>query len=313
MKKEKVNPLEAFGLIPIDKALKDAAITLFGKGKILPTLWGVSSLKVFKPWISFPIWLGTAKEPRLTPIYNFVNRVNSPKGEPHSVKVTYARDFMGGEWTYDGHVGTDFAIPVGTRIVTCAPGKVIRLDRQFNHGGLKVYIDHGMGQVTMYEHLSRTFVQEGGLVERGQAIALSGVSGIDMFLFTPWVAPHLHFNVILNGRAADPFATDGEESLWLNRNHPTPHAGARETGFTPTPWNDELISRAIDDCSDPEVREHIRSLPGVEQRAAEVIGFRICYKTLFSDFPQMYEPEYPRTPLLDLPLSAEDYDGALYP
>ena len=34
---------------------------------------------------------------------------------------------------------------------------------------------------------------------RGGVIGLSGASGIEFILFFPWVAPHLHLNVWLNG------------------------------------------------------------------------------------------------------------------
>lgn len=313
LKREKVGYFETFGLIPFKKVLKEAAMTLFGKGKIPPSQFGLSSVKIFRPWISIPLWLGITRKDRKTLIYNFYNREKAPDKEPYSVKKTFARDFMGGRCTYDGHIGTDFTAPLGTRIVAAAPGEVIGVARHFDHGGLKIYIDHGVGVVTMYEHLTRTLVQEGDIVGRGRTIAVSGASGIDMFTFAPWVAPHLHFNVILNGHPVDPFAMEGEEPLWLGGNSPVPHNGSADTTFTATDWNEELISKAINECGDPGRRQHLKSIPNVKRRAAELIGDRISYKTLFLNFPAIYAPEFPRSPLLDLPFHKEDFIGAAFP
>lgn len=311
--REKVNVLDMFGLLPFDKAVREAAMSLFGKGRIPPSQFDITSLKIMRPRVSIPIWLGLTRNERKVPIYNFFNVEKAPDSEPYSVKVTFARDFLGGAHTYDGHVGVDFAVPVGTRIVTAAPGRIIRIARHFDHGGLKIYIDHGAGLVTMYEHLTRVLVEEGDCVERGQFIAISGCSGIDMFFFTPWVAPHLHFNVVLNGRPADPFAPGGETPLWLSGNSPEPHTGARDSEFDETAWNDDLLDAAIRDCSDDGLRADMYSFSEPEKRAAEIIGDRISYKTLFSEFPPIYEKEFERRPLLDLPFSSEDFDGVSFP
>lgn len=320
MRREKVGYFETFGLIPFDKALKEAAMTLFGKGKIPPSQFGLSSVKIFRPWISIPLWLGRTRKDRKTLIYNFYNREKAPDKEPYSVKKTFARDFMGGRCTYDGHIGTDFTAPVGTRIVAAAPGKVIGVARHFDHGGLKIYMDHGVGVVTMYEHLTRSLVREGETVGRGRTIAISGASGIDMFTFAPWVAPHLHFNVVLNGRPVDPFSMEGEEPLWLAGNSPVPHSRVPHNGypdpdtdFTPTDWNKELLDAAIDECSDHDRRVQLKSEPKIARRAAELIGDRISYKTLFASFPPICESEFPRAPLLDLPFCNEDFVGAVFP
>ncbi len=313
MKREKVGYFEMFGLVPFGKAVKEAGMTLFGKGKIPPSQFGLSSVKIFRPWISIPLWLGIRRKDRMTLVYNFYNRETAPDSEPYSVKKTFARDFMGGRCTYDGHIGTDFTAPVGTRIAAAAPGKVIGIARHFDHGGLKIYIDHGAGVVTMYEHLARTLVREGDDVGRGRIIAVSGASGIDMFTFAPWVAPHLHFNVVLNGRTIDPFAMEGETSLWRGGNNPIPHHGPPDNDFRATEWNEELLDAAIADCDDPDRREHLKSIRNIERRAAELIGDRISYKTLFKSFPPIYEQKFPRAPLLDLPFCKEDYDGAVFP
>src|SRR6185369_4667667 len=139
----------------------------------------------------------------------------------------------GGTLTYDSHNGTDFVLPVGTVIVAPAPGKVLRVSSEFNRGGLKVFIDHGRGLATTSNHLARALVREGQTVRRGEPIALSGYSGIDSLIAFPFSAPHLHFNVWLDGAYVDPFAVEetptpppqapalpGETPLWKDGNDP---------------------------------------------------------------------------------------------
>jgi murein DD-endopeptidase MepM/ murein hydrolase activator NlpD len=63
--------------------------------------------------------------------------------------------------------------------------------------GLHVMIDHGRGLETVYGHASRLFVSVGDTVRRGRLIAFSGSTGRS-------TAPHLHFEVRLDGMAVDP-------------------------------------------------------------------------------------------------------------
>ena len=71
------------------------------------------------------------------------------------MKKTQVADFRGRDLTYDSHNGTDFAIPVGTRVLTAAAGRVVRQVSEFNRGGLKLFVDHGQGLMTCYAHLAR--------------------------------------------------------------------------------------------------------------------------------------------------------------
>lgn len=314
-RKDRITLLETFGISEPGSALKDALKAARGSGGVPPTMFDHTSLRIFKPHISIPAWLGVKRKDRKAPLYNLYNRKCAPANEPFSVKVTYCEDFKGGQYTYDSHVGTDLALPVGTHIVAAAPGRVVLVLSQLDHGGLKVFIDHGDGLVTTYGHLARALVQAGDTVGRGDSIGLSGAAGIELILFFPWVAPHLHLNVILNGRPVDPFSCDldSEPSLWIAGNDPKPHSGTPDTTFTPTSWNAELIDKAIEACTFEKEREYLRSIDDLERRAVETINYRMFYSTLFDSFPPLYEMEHERRPVLDLPLRASDYDGVLWP
>ncbi len=317
MKKDKIGVLDVFGLKPLDTALAQAGRAVFGNNDIPPTNWDLSSIKVFKPHISIPTWLGVKIHGDKAPVYNLFNRNMRGPDEPFSVRVTDCEDFRGGQWTYDSHLGTDFAIPVGTPVATCAPGLVMTVKRQFDHGGLKVFVDHGDGLLTTYAHLSRALVGAGDIVRRGQAVGLSGAAGMELLMFFPWVAPHVHLNVVLNGAPADPFGADGGEvPLWRTGNDPTPFkaSGARSDElFEPTAWNPALLDAAIEDCSDAAERDYLRGFPDIVERAAEILNHRMFFTTIFKDFPPLYEKEYPRRPALDLPFLESDYSGAKLP
>lgn len=309
----RVTIAETFGLTDPATGLKDAIKAVFGEGKIPPTRFDLSSMSIFKPQISIPTWLGITRRDRLVPIYNLYNRRQPGPDEPFSVRVTFARDFRGGKMTYDSHLGTDFAIPVGTEIVTCAPGRVIRVVNQLDHGGLKIHVDHGAGLITTYGHLSRALVSEGDEVGRSESIALSGAAGVELITFFPWVSPHLHLTILLNGAPADPFAVDGETPLWIGGNDPAPHSGAPDREFTPTPWREELIDAAIAECVDENERRKLAEFREPARRAAEALNHYLFFNTIFKSMPPLYETVHPRAPLLDLPFRAEDFDGIWLP
>jgi murein DD-endopeptidase len=307
--------VERFGLRPLRQGLRDARKAVVGKGATPATVWDLSSPKIFKPRISIHTWAGRTRADRLVPVYNFFNRNQPPKSAPYSVKVRICRDFQGGQWTYDGHVGTDFAVPVGTPIVTTAPGRVLRVDSELDHGGLKVCIDHGQGLFTTSSHLSRALVRERQRVERGRVIGLSGASGIEFILFFPWVAPHLHLNVWLNGEPIDPFALCGEVSMWRRHNDPTPYDGtpAGEGAFEPSEWDPDGVEAAIDACRDEEIRRKARRFRSLERRAAEILFHRVLSSAAFEAFPPLYRQEGSRRPCLDLPFRERDFRGAWLP
>ena len=94
------------------------------------------------------------------------------------------------------HLGVDVAARRGTQITAPAPGRVAFVGRKLGFG-LVLEIDHGNGVLTRYAHCGSALVAEGARVERGAAIATVGTSGLA-------TGPHLHYEVLVNGRQVDP-------------------------------------------------------------------------------------------------------------
>ena len=94
------------------------------------------------------------------------------------------------------HPGIDIAIPSGSYIRAAGGGEVIEAARDPVYG-LFVLIDHGNRYWSRYGHASYLAVERGQQVRQGEVIALTGSSGRS-------TAPHLHFEILRNGRPVDP-------------------------------------------------------------------------------------------------------------
>ena len=310
--REHLSVTEIFGLRPFRRRFAEALMAVRGQPEIPATRWGLSSARILKPWISLPTWLGRTRSDRRIPIYNLFNHTQTPAEEGWSVRVTQVRDYRGGELTYDSHNGTDFAVPTGTKVVAPADGRVLLLPNEFNRGGLKVVLDHGHGIATSSNHLARTLVEVGQFVRRGQPIGLSGFSGLDGFLFFPWAAPHVHFNVFLDGLQVDPFARSGEVSLWLG-GEPRPAPVGEEVPYQATTWNVSALQRVVASCRNPRVRARLEGIPGTDALAAELLYQTSYYPTRFRERPRLYASAHRRRPILTLPFSGDDFIGIHYP
>lgn len=94
------------------------------------------------------------------------------------------------------HQGVDLSAPEGTPILAAANG-VVTWAGGMTGLGQAVRIDHGYGYMTRYGHASKILVRNGQRVERGEPIALVGKTGLA-------TAPHLHYEVWVNGQAVNP-------------------------------------------------------------------------------------------------------------
>ena len=130
-------------------------------------------------------------------------------------------DSFCGKMTYDGHNGTDFAIPdaaamrAGVEVLAAAGGivKAVRdrvADIAVERGGREavagidcgngVVIQHDDGWETQYCHmrLGSVVVRAGDVVRTGDKLGLVGLSGMTSF-------PHLHLSLRKDGVDLDPF------------------------------------------------------------------------------------------------------------
>lgn len=94
------------------------------------------------------------------------------------------------------HRGIDIANRTGTPIIATADGKVIQT-RNDSMMGKYIVVDHGYGFRTRYGHLSQIKVKVGEKVKRGDVLALMGSTGYS-------TGPHLHYEVIRNGKFLSP-------------------------------------------------------------------------------------------------------------
>ncbi|MEM6709022.1 MAG: M23 family metallopeptidase [Pseudomonadota bacterium] len=94
------------------------------------------------------------------------------------------------------HAGVDFAGKAGSDVVAVASGVVTFAGNRFGYGKL-VEISHGDGYVTRYAHHQSIAVKTGDIVKQGQVIAAMGSTGRS-------TGPHVHFEVLKNGRHVDP-------------------------------------------------------------------------------------------------------------
>jgi len=102
----------------------------------------------------------------------------------------------------ESHKGLDFAGKKGSAVVAVGDGVVTWSGKRTGYGNL-LEISHGNGYVTRYGHNQRHLVEVGATVKKGQQIALMGSSGRS-------TGPHVHFEVLRNGKTVNPAKYTGE-------------------------------------------------------------------------------------------------------
>ena len=98
------------------------------------------------------------------------------------------------------HKGVDFRAPMSARIYAAGDGVVEKMGRNGGYGR-HVLIRHANGYKTGYAHMSGYSRQlyPGAKVKQGDLVGFVGSTGHS-------TGPHLHYEVILNGRHVDPMA-----------------------------------------------------------------------------------------------------------
>jgi murein DD-endopeptidase MepM/ murein hydrolase activator NlpD len=118
------------------------------------------------------------------------------------------------------HTGVDYAARYGTPVHSTADGVVVSAGWDGGYGNM-IEIQHPNGYSTRYAHLSRIVTRRGRLVQQGDLIGYSGMSGLA-------TGPHLHYEVRRNGHPVDPVrVTDlatiasqlGSDPAWPEQRH----------------------------------------------------------------------------------------------
>ncbi|WP_420334377.1 M23 family metallopeptidase [Roseibium sp.] len=96
------------------------------------------------------------------------------------------------------HRGVDWSAPRGTPIIAAGNGTVVKSGWASGYGR-RVELRHTNGYVTTYSHMTGfgKGIREGARVTQGQVIGYVGSTGLS-------TGPHLHYEVLVNGRYVDP-------------------------------------------------------------------------------------------------------------
>jgi len=124
------------------------------------------------------------ERPPPTPLVQFIRPVPGPFASPFGPR--------GVAW----HGGVDLRAERGAPIVAAAAGMVITSGWERAYGRV-VKIWHPSDLMTVYAHNLENLAKVGDWVEQGQVIATVGSTGRA-------TAPHLHFEIRLNGRKYNP-------------------------------------------------------------------------------------------------------------
>lgn len=98
------------------------------------------------------------------------------------------------------HEGVDIAVPVGTSVKAASDGRVIAIDEKSSLGKY-VLVQTTSGGMVRYANLSEVLVQGEQQVKAGDVIAKTGMKSDP--------EPHLHFEVIVDGKPVDPLTRLG--------------------------------------------------------------------------------------------------------
>ncbi len=120
------------------------------------------------------------------------------------------------------HLGFDLA-SVKRAPVPAANRGVVVLARYFGIYGNTVVVDHGYGLMSLYGHLSTLEVEPGQQVEKGQSLGRTGETGLAG-------GDHLHFTMLLQGKAVNP--VEWWDEAWI-RNRLKAKLGPAFAGGSP--------------------------------------------------------------------------------
>ncbi len=106
------------------------------------------------------------------------------------------------------HLGFDLASTKHAPIPAANDGRVIFADALGIYGDL-VVIDHGLGLMSLYSHLSAITVSVGQIVKKGDVIGNTGISGMAF-------GDHVHFGMLVGGYEVNPL--EWLDAKWIRDN-----------------------------------------------------------------------------------------------
>jgi murein DD-endopeptidase MepM/ murein hydrolase activator NlpD len=130
-----------------------------------------------------PLWQGPFVQPRNTKVFsNFAEtRTYVYKGRQIDTQVHYG---------YDLASTRQAPVPAANKGIVAFAGPLTIY-------GNAIILDHGLGLMTLYGHLSSIGVKVGDAVERGQELGRSGSTGLA-------IGDHLHYEVLVHGVSVTP-------------------------------------------------------------------------------------------------------------
>jgi murein DD-endopeptidase MepM/ murein hydrolase activator NlpD len=86
-----------------------------------------------------------------------------------------------------GHIGLDFAAPIGTKVLSVDRGRVVEISYEPKGFGRYLKVEHSWGE-SFYAHLDEITIEAGQVVTRAETLALTGDNNGD-------ISPQLHFGL----------------------------------------------------------------------------------------------------------------------
>ena len=136
----------------------------------------------------------------------FLQLKNSKVMATYGERRTYY--FKGEPISSSVHLGYDLASVSNAQVEASNTG-IVRFSGEIGIYGNTVIIDHGLGLMSLYGHLSEIMVKDGESVRKGDIIAKTGSTGLAG-------GDHLHFGILMHGYEVSPLYW--WDSRWIKSN-----------------------------------------------------------------------------------------------
>jgi murein DD-endopeptidase MepM/ murein hydrolase activator NlpD len=153
-----------------------------------------------------PLWDGAFVQPKNTKVFSNFAETRTYRYQGRTIDTQI-------------HFGYDLASTKQAAVPAANTGAVVFAGPLTIYGNA-VIIDHGLGLMTLYGHLSTIAVKVGDQVTRGQQIGRTGTTGLA-------TGDHLHYEVLVHGISVTPL--EWWDAKWIRDRIGAPLAGAGVT------------------------------------------------------------------------------------